>query len=59
MTVMDDDRDWANVEGEVIVSTETDELKAMPSGSRPVLTQGSFVGELPKPVLKVVYHALV
>lgn len=46
ITVTGDIGNPANVEGERIVLTETDELKAMQSGPQPVPTPKSLVGKL-------------
>lgn len=56
MRVMKSDGNRANVQGEGIASMEMDDFKARPSGSQPVLTQTSLLGELPAPIQKFVYH---
>lgn len=47
MTVMEEDENLANVEGERIASTETDCWEAIPSGSQHVLTQEPLAVNLP------------
>lgn len=58
MAVMEHDGSLANVKEQQITSAETDEWEAMPSGSRPWLTQDTLVGELLTPIPNLVHHAL-
>lgn len=58
MTVTENDRNRANVEGEANVSTEMEDLEAMLSGSQSVLMQEPLVEELQTHVLNVVNHSL-
>lgn len=56
ITVMEEDGNWASVEGGGITLMETDELEAILSGSQPMLRQEALVGELPTPIPIVVQH---
>lgn len=58
MTVMEDDENWKNVEGEGIASTETDDLEVMPFVLEPVLMQEPLVKRLPPPIPNRVYRGL-
>lgn len=57
MIAKKDDGNWAKLKGEVISSTTTDYLKAMPSGWQLVVTQEPLVAELPIPIRDVPRHA--
>lgn len=52
-TVMEQERNRANVEQAGFASTETDDLGVTPSGPQPVPVQKSLEGDLPTPVTNV------
>lgn len=56
--MMEKEGNQANVEQELIASTGTDDMKSMPSGPQPVLTQESLASELPTPILNLANNAL-
>lgn len=58
MSVMEEERNRANVKQEGTASTKTDDLEAMPSGPQPVLTQKSLAKELPTAITNVAHIAL-
>lgn len=54
---MEEDGIRASMEGEGIASTDTNDFKAITSGSQPLLMQESLMGELSTPIPIVVHHA--
>lgn len=47
-----------NVEGKGTAWTETEDFEAVPSGSQPMVTEMSFLGDLPITIVNVVRHAM-
>lgn len=58
MTAIEKETEQMIVEQEFMVSTEADDLEALPSVSQPVLTQEAVTGPLAIPVLNVVHNVV-
>lgn len=57
MTVMEEEGERASVEQDRILSTETEDLGAIPSKSQSVLSQDSLAEQLGTPITNVFYDA--